>query len=79
MNEILALGLFAATILVVLLGFPIAFSLAGISLIFAFIGNLLGHFDFSLFTALVSRYSYQMVNETFVAGPLFILMGVMVE
>ncbi|MBL0337709.1 MAG: TRAP transporter large permease subunit [Rhodospirillaceae bacterium] len=79
MNEILALGLFAATILVVLLGFPIAFSLAGISLIFAFIGNLLGHFDFSLFTALVSRYSYQMVNETFVAVPLFIFMGVMLE
>ncbi|MBL8686835.1 MAG: TRAP transporter large permease subunit [Alphaproteobacteria bacterium] len=79
MSEILALGLFASTILVVLLGFPIAFSLAGISLIFAFIGNVLGQFDFSLFTALVSRYSYQMINETFVAVPLFIFMGVMLE
>jgi tripartite ATP-independent transporter DctM subunit len=78
-GEILALTMFAATIFVVLIGYPVAFSLAGIALIFAAIGHLLGAFDFTLFTGLASRYFGTMVNEVLVAVPLFIFMGVMLE
>jgi tripartite ATP-independent transporter DctM subunit len=78
-GEILALTMFAATIFVVLIGYPVAFSLAGIALIFAVIGHLFGAFDFVLFTGLASRYFGVMVNEVLVAVPLFIFMGVMLE
>ncbi|MDF2764008.1 MAG: putative transporter, DctM subunit [Rhodospirillales bacterium] len=78
-GEILALTMFAATIFAVLIGYPVAFTLAGTALIFAVIGNLFGTFDFILFTGLASRYFGVMVNEVLVAVPLFIFMGVMLE
>jgi tripartite ATP-independent transporter DctM subunit len=78
-GEILALVMFAATIFAVLIGYPVAFTLAGTALIFAVIGNLFGAFDFILFTGLASRYFGVMVNEVLVAVPLFIFMGVMLE
>ncbi|MDZ4734856.1 MAG: TRAP transporter large permease subunit [Rhodospirillaceae bacterium] len=78
-GEILALAMFAATILAVLIGYPVAFTLAGIGLFFATLGYFLGVFDFSLFTGLASRYFGVMVNEVLVAVPLFIFMGVMLE
>ena len=78
-GEILALTMFAATIFAVLIGYPVAFTLAGTALIFAVIGNLFGAFDFILFTGLASRYFGVMVNEVLVAVPLFIFMGVMLE
>jgi len=78
-GEVLALAMFAATILAVLIGYPVAFTLAGVGLFFATLGAILGHFDFSLFTGLASRYFGVMVNEILVAVPLFIFMGVMLE
>jgi tripartite ATP-independent transporter DctM subunit len=79
LGEILALAMFGATILAVLIGYPAAFTLAGVGLFFATLGYLLGVFDFSLFTGLASRYFGVMVNEVLVAVPLFIFMGVMLE
>ena len=78
-GEVLALVMFAATCGILLLGFPVAFSLAGSALIFAFIGVLTGTFDFRLMGVLGSRYFGVMVNEVLVAVPLFIFMGVMLE
>ncbi len=78
-GEILAVLLFAATIGGVMIGFPVAFTLAGMSLMFAVIGNLLGTFDFTLFFGIPSRYYGTMVNEVLVAVPLFVFMGVMLE
>jgi len=78
-GEILALAMFALTIFAVLIGYPVAFTLAGTALIFSLIGHLLGVFDFALFTGLASRYFGVMVNEVLVAVPLFIFMGVMLE
>src|SRR6185503_9597339 len=78
-GEILALAMFALTIFAVLIGYPVAFTLAGTALIFSLIGHLLGAFDFALFTGLASRYFGVMVNEVLVAVPLFIFMGVMLE
>ncbi len=78
-GEILAILLFAATIVSVMIGFPVAFTLAGMSLLFAGLGALLGTFDFALFLGIPSRYFGVMTNEVLVAVPLFVFMGVMLE
>lgn len=79
LGEILAVGLFLGIIATLLIGFPVAFSLAGTSLIFALAGWLLGVFDPSNFGALASRYIGFMTNEVLVAVPLFIFMGTVLE
>lgn len=63
-----------------LLGFPVAFSLAGTGLVFASIAWSMGLFDMSLFGALPSRiFGNSMTNDVLVAVPLFIFMGVVLE
>ena len=79
MGEIISVAMFLGTIGMVLLGFPVAFTLAGTALGFAVIGNLFGVFDFAYLTALASRYFGVMTNEVLVAVPLFVFMGVMLE
>jgi TRAP-type mannitol/chloroaromatic compound transport system permease large subunit len=71
--------MFAAVCGVLMLGFPVAFSLAGTALAFAFIGEGFGVFDMRLMGGLASRYFGVMVNEVLVAVPLFVFMGVMLE
>ncbi len=78
-GELLSLLMFVAIIGVLMLGFPVAFSLAGTSVAFAGIGYLLGVFDPSNFNSLASRYIGVMLNEVLVAVPLFIFMGMMLE
>jgi tripartite ATP-independent transporter DctM subunit len=78
-GELLALGLFASVCCGLLLGFPVAFTLAGVSLLFALFGHALGHFDLILFMSLAPRYLGVMLNETLVAVPLFIFMGLVLE
>ncbi len=79
LGEILSLVMFAVTCGVLLLGFPVAFTLAGSALIFAVIGYWLGIFDFRILGGLPSRYAGVMLNEVLVAVPLFVFMGVMLE
>ena len=79
LGEILSGVRFFAVIGVLLLGFPVAFSLAGTALIFGFAGMLLGVFDPSNLSSLANRYIGFMTNEVLVAVPLFIFMGVMLE
>ncbi|HMM87385.1 TRAP transporter large permease subunit [Azohydromonas sp.] len=78
-GEILAVLMFLGVIGTLLLGFPVSFSLAGTSLIFALVGWWLGVFDPSNFGALASRYVGFMTNEVLVAVPLFIFMGTVLE
>jgi len=75
----LALGMFVVVCGILLLGFPVALTLGGTALSFAALGILLGHFDPSYLTALTGRIFGTMGNETLVAVPLFILMGVVLE
>jgi tripartite ATP-independent transporter DctM subunit len=79
LGEILAALMFFGVIGMLMLGFPVAFTLSGTSLIFALIGYQLGVFDFSNFASLAGRYIGFMTNEVLVAVPLFIFMGVMLE
>jgi tripartite ATP-independent transporter DctM subunit len=78
-GEILAGVMFFAVIGTLLLGFPVAFSLAGTALLFGLLGAFLGVFDPSNFGSLAARYTGFMTNEVLVAVPLFIFMGVMLE
>ena len=78
-GEILAGLMFFGVIGMLLLGFPVAFTLAGTSIIFAWIGLQFGVFDTSNLRALAGRYTGYMINEVLVAVPLFIFMGVMLE
>jgi tripartite ATP-independent transporter DctM subunit len=78
-GEILSVAMFLATIGAVLAGFPVAFTLAGVALIFAALGMATGVFDPAILAALTGRYFGTMTNETLVAVPLFVFMGVMLE
>jgi len=79
MIEFIPLFMFVAVCLVLMLGYPVAFSLAGTALIFAFVGAAFHVFDAALFGALPSRMFGVMTNVTLIAVPLFVFMGVMLE
>ena len=74
-----ALLMFLLVIVVLMSGYPVAFTLAGVSLAFALLGSFVGGFDTSLMHALPSRLFGIMTNETLIAVPLFIFMGVTLE
>ena len=62
-----------------LMGFPVAFTLAGISVLYALIGVIIGFFDVNLFKNIPIRIYGIMNNQTLLAVPLFIYMGVTLE
>jgi len=78
-GEILSGTMFLGVIGMLMLGFPVAFTLAGTSILFGIVGMWFGVFDISNFSALAGRYTGYMTNEVLVAVPLFIFMGVMLE
>jgi len=71
--------LFLSVILILLAGFPVAFTLGGTALIFAGIGVLTGTFNEALLSGLPNRMFGLMTNQTLVAVPLFVFMGVTLE
>jgi tripartite ATP-independent transporter DctM subunit len=79
MNEWMALLMFITVCLVLMAGFPVAFSLAGTAIIFSLIGVATGMFQLTDFGFLPGRLFGIMTNETLVAVPLFVFMGVMLE
>jgi tripartite ATP-independent transporter DctM subunit len=79
MEGSVALWLFAAVCLLLMLGYPVAFTLAGTALAFAAGGILAGVFDPSFLAALPGRLFGTLSNTTLIAVPLFILMGVILE
>jgi len=77
--EYISLYMFLAVCLLLMLGYPVAFTLAGTALAFAAGGILAGHFDAGFLAALPARIFGTMSNDTLIAVPLFILMGVILE
>jgi tripartite ATP-independent transporter DctM subunit len=75
MLVVLLLGLLAG----LASGFPVAFVLGGVSLLVAGLGMALGNFDASFLEAFPNRMFGVMTNETLVAVPLFVFMGIMLE
>jgi len=74
-----ALLLFLSVIVLLLAGFPVAFSLGGTALIFALAGVIGGGFEAAFLSGLPSRVFGIMSNETLIAVPLFVFMGVTLE
>ncbi len=75
----LPLLLFLLVVAALLAGYPVAFTLAGVSLMFASLAALLGAFDMGYLEALPNRVFGSMNNETLIAVPLFIFMGLVLE
>jgi tripartite ATP-independent transporter DctM subunit len=77
--EWVAALLFVTVILVLLAGFPVAFTLGGTALIFAGFGIIGGGFNEALLLGLPNRVFGIMTNETLMAVQLFVFMGVTLE
>lgn len=71
--------MFVTVCAVLLTGFPVAFTLAGVALAFGAIGILFGVFDFGFMAALPQRIYGNMTNDVLIAVPLFVFMGTMLE
>ncbi|MGM0411961.1 MAG: TRAP transporter large permease [Pseudomonadota bacterium] len=74
-----ALVLFAAVAAILLTGYPVALALGGGALLVAGIAMLTGHFEPALLDTLPSRIYGVMTNQTLMAVPLFVFMGVVLE
>ena len=70
--------LFLSVVMVLMAGYPVAFTLGGVALIFAGIGTLTGTFD-PLLGAMPERITGIMMNQTLLAVPLFVFMGIVLE
>lgn len=79
MDGTVALWMFAAVCLLLMFGYPVAFTLAGTSLLFAAVGTIVGVFDPAFLEALPGRMFGTISNVTLIAVPLFVLMGVILE
>jgi tripartite ATP-independent transporter DctM subunit len=75
----LGLAMFAAVFVLLMLGFPVGFTLAGTAIVMAALGSLLGVFDFHLLSALPLRVIGLMENDLLQAVPLFLYLGVVLE
>ena len=71
--------MFIGLLVFLLMGFPVAFSLAATGLFFGFIGMEVGLFPSNLFQALPLRVFGIMQNDTLLAIPFFTFMGIILE
>jgi tripartite ATP-independent transporter DctM subunit len=76
---VLGLAMFAAVFVLLMLGFPVGFTLAGTAIFMAALGSFLGVFDFHLLSALPLRVIGIMENDLLQAVPLFLYLGVVLE
>lgn len=77
--EIFSILLVVAAVATLLVGYPVALTLAGVSLIFALMGDALGLMNIAILGALPQRIYGVMTNDVLLALPMFIFMGVMLE
>ncbi len=77
MEEYLGPLMFAAALIMIFTGFPVAFALAGTAILFMFIGVGAGIFDWSFMLAMPDRTFGIMANMVLLAIPFFIFMGTM--
>jgi TRAP-type mannitol/chloroaromatic compound transport system permease large subunit len=71
--------MFGSLVIFLLLGYPVAFSLAALGLLYAIIGIELGLFTPALMQALPNRLFGVMENDTLLAIPFFTFMGLILE
>ena len=85
-NEIMVIAMFVSFILLLFSGFPVAWVLGGIGIIFAFIGQFsdiyldtMTGLDYTTLGLVVNRLWKIMDNWILVALPMFIFMGIMLD
>jgi len=78
-HEFFSFLLFLVLAVFLLLGYPVALTLAGTSMIVALIGYTLDLFPLVLLNVIPNRIFGILTNETLIAVPLFVFMGVMLE
>ncbi len=78
-RELMAPLMFGGLVVFMLIGYPVAFSLAAVGLSFAIVAIHAGFFDFSLMQALPERVFGIMANDILLAIPFFTLMGAILE
>ena len=71
--------MFGALVVFLLLGYPVAFALGAVGLVFGFLGVELGLLPPALFQALPERIFGIMANDTLLAVPFFTFMGLILE
>ena len=79
MPELLPLIFFVVVCLVLMMGYPVALTLAGVSILFAGLGMLSGNFDAAYISLIPNRIYGVLVNQNLFAVPLFVFMGSMLE
>src|ERR1700722_3141640 len=79
MSEFLAVAIVVSVCALLVVGYPVALTLAGVSLGFAILGAAWGVMNLVLLGALPARIFGVMSNDVLLAIPLFIFMGVMLE
>jgi len=77
--ELMAPLMFAGLVVFLLLGYPVAFSLAANGLLFGLLGMQMGYFGFDQLQALPDRVFGIMSNSTLLAIPFFTFMGLILE
>ncbi len=77
--EWLAVAMFAGFIIILLSGYPVAFSFAGTAIVFGIIGYALGILDPNRLRALLFIWFGTMSNFTLLAIPYFIFLGAVLE
>ena len=75
----LAPAMFVLALVLIFSGYPVAFALGGVALIFAALGGVLGYFEWSLMYAMPERIFGVMSHSLLLAVPFFIFMGTMLE
>ena len=78
-EEIIIIFMLISLLSVLMTGFPVAFTLSGVALIFGLFGSFFGVFDLAFVQALPNRIYGIMTNDLLIAVPLFVFMGVMLE
>ncbi|MGA8412391.1 MAG: TRAP transporter large permease subunit, partial [Xanthobacteraceae bacterium] len=78
-SELLAITMVVVLCALLMAGYPVALTLGGVALGFAFAGHWSGVMDLALLGALPARVFGVMSNEVLIAIPLFVFMGVMLE
>ncbi len=76
---LLAPVMFISAILLLTAGFPVAFTLSGVAILFAFIGAAVGAFDVALLSSLPLRLIGLMENDLLQAIPIFVFLGVVLQ
>ena len=78
-QEFMLVSMLSFLFIALLSGYPVAFTISGVSLLFAFLGAALNIFDMSFVSAFPNRIYGIMTNDLLISVPLFVFMGVMLQ